>query len=330
MRVLIVKTSSLGDVVHLLPALTDAAAARPGLVADWLVERRFAEVPAWHPAVSQVVCCDLRGWRRHPLRALRRGQWAAFTAVLRERRYDLIVDAQGLLKSAWLARRALGPLAGPDRRSAREPLASLFYDRRYPVPRHDRAHAVERGRRLLAQALDYPLPVTPPAAGLDRARFPAPPAPDDYALLLHGASWPEKRWPVDRWIALGRVLRQHHLRAVLPWGSEAEQRDARAIAGACQGLLLPRCDLGALAGWLAHARCFIGVDTGLAHLGAAMGVPGVTLYGPTLPQLTGTLGARQLHVVDAPDRQLDRRRPLTVEIAQVAAAVQRLLHGDTR
>ncbi|MDE2148673.1 MAG: lipopolysaccharide heptosyltransferase I [Gammaproteobacteria bacterium] len=327
MRLLIVKTSSLGDVVHALPALSDAAAAQPGLIADWLVEQTFAEVPGWHPAVARVIRCDLRGWRRHPWRALRGGDWVSFTGELRAQPYDLIVDAQGLVKSAWLARRARGPLAGPDRRSAREPLASLFYDHRYAVPRHDRTHAVERARRLLAQALGYALPATPPDAGLNRAGFPAPPAPGPYALLLHGSSWPNKRWPPQRWAELGRWLRRQGLTPAVPWGSSAEREDAQAITAACDGLLLPRCDLSTLAGWLAHARCFVGVDTGLAHLGAALGVPAVTLYGPTLPQLTGTLGAHQLHLADAAARRIDRRRPLAIEVERVTAAVETLLRG---
>lgn len=325
MRLLIVKTSSLGDVVHALPALTDAVRARPDLSCDWLVERAFADVPAWHPAVRRTLVCDLRGWRRRPLQAWRGGQWAAFLNALRADTYDLVIDAQGLVKSAWLASRARGPCAGPDRHSAREPLAACFYRRRYAVPRYDRAHAVERTRRLFAQALDYSLPATPPDAGLDNAHFPPPPAPGPYVLLLHGTTWPSKRWPLDSWIELGRWLHRRRLLVALPWGNAAELEIARTVAAACDGLVLPQSSLATLAGWLVHARAFVGVDSGLAHLGAALGAPGVTLYGPTLPQLTGTVGPRQVHVVDPLAARIDRRRPLAITPAAVTEALDPLL-----
>src|SRR5581483_11707462 len=159
MRLLIVKTSSLGDIVHTLPAVTDAARALPGLRCDWLAERAFAEIPAWHPAVERVIQCDLRGWRRNLGRTVFGGDWSRFRGELRQTRYDLVIDAQGLVKSAWLARQARGPVAAP------------LYRRGYAVPRHDAAHAVERSRRLFAQALGYAWNDSPPDAGLDRARF---------------------------------------------------------------------------------------------------------------------------------------------------------------
>jgi len=289
-NILIVKTSSLGDLVHTLPALTDAVRAHPGLRCDWLVERAFAEIPPWHPAVARVIQCDLRGWRKHLGRTVFGGDWARFRAELRGTEYDVVIDAQGLVKSAWLAWQARGPLAGPDRASAREPLAARFYDRTYAVPGHDAAHAVERARRLFAQALGYALPDAPPDAGLERSRFPDPARPQPYVLCL---------------------------RVVLPWGSEAERADAEAIAAACGGLVLPRLGLTAIAGWVAHARFCVGVDTGLAHLAAALGTPQLSLYGPTLPQLTGAVGANQLWLTSGEHHTIDRERPNTVEVARV-------------
>lgn len=320
-RILVVKTSSLGDVVHALPAVTDVARAVPGLRCDWLVERAFAEIPAWHPAVDQVIRCDMRGWRRNLGRTVFGGDWGRFRAELRRTRYDLVIDAQGLVKSAWLARQALGPLAGPDRASAREPLAARFYDRRYEIPRHDAAHAVERTRRLFAQALDYPLPQTPPDAGLDRSRFPPPDLRQPYAVLLHGTTWTSKRWPLPQWSALAAWLAARGLKVVLPWGSAAEHADAEAIAASCHGLVLPRLDLTALGGWLARARACVGVDTGLAHLAAALGTPQVTLYGPTLPQLTGAVGDRQVWLTSTEAQTIDRERPNTVGVKRVQEAL---------
>lgn len=325
MRILIVKTSSLGDIVHALPALSDARAARPGLRCDWLAERAYAEIPCWHPAVHRVIGCDLRGWRSHPLRALAGGEWSRFNRELRLESYDLIVDAQGLLKSAWLARRARGPLAGPDRASAREPLAAWFYDRPCAVPKHDAAHAVDRNRILFAQALEYELPQTQARAGLARARFPAPDFAAPYAVLLHGTTWPAKRWPLNHWSLLAAWLALRGITPVLPWGSEAERRDAETIAAACQGQVLPRAGLAELAGWLAHARLAVGVDTGLAHLAAAFGTPQVTLYGPTLPALTGAIGANQVWLRSDQSASIDRERGTTVAVERVQESVAALL-----
>ncbi|MDR3418996.1 MAG: lipopolysaccharide heptosyltransferase I [Nevskia sp.] len=324
-HILIVKTSSLGDVLHALPAVTDAARALPDLRCDWLVEQAFAEIPAWHPAVERVIRCDLRGWRRNLRQTVFGGDWSRFRAELRQTEYDLVLDAQGLVKSAWLARQARGPVAGPDRSAAREPLAALFYTRGYAIPRHDQAHAVERTRRLFAQALGYPLPGAPPDAGLDRARFPVPDLAQPYAVLLHATTWSSKRWPLPRWGELGAWLGGRGLRPVLPWGSEAERADAETIAAACGGLVLPRLSLTELGGWLAHARLCVGVDTGLAHLAAALGTPQVTLYGPTLPQLTGAVGASQVWLRSGEDRSIDRERPTTVEVARVQEALQGLV-----
>ena len=321
LHILIVKTSSLGDVVHTLPAVSDAARAHPGLRCDWLVERAFAEIPPWHPAVERVIQCDLRGWRKHFGRTVFGGDWSRFRAELRSTDYNLVIDAQGLVKSAWLARQARGPLAGPDRASAREPLAARFYSRGYAVPRHDVAHAVERARRLFAQALDYPLPESPPDAGLDRSRFAAPDLASPYVLFLHGTTWTSKRWPLQQWSALGAWIAARGPRVVLPWGNEAERLDAETIAAACNGLVLPKLGLTALAGWLAHAKYCVGVDTGLAHLAAALATPQLTLYGPTLPQLTGAVGANQVWLNSGDYQTIDRERSNTVSVERVQEAL---------
>jgi len=325
MRVLIVKTSSLGDIVHALPALTDAKLALPELSFDWLAEAAFAEIPAWHPAVERVMSCNLRAWRRHPLHTFFGDEWPRFRDELRLHNYDCVIDAQGLLKSAWLASRARGPIAGPDKHSAREPLAVWFYDQRYTVPKHDDAHAIDRTRSLFAQALGYPLPQTPADAGLPRSNFAAPEMVQPYALLLHGTTWTGKRWPLENWQSIAKWLAQRGLRPVLPWGNDAERADAIAIAESCAGLVLPKLRLTALAGWIAHARVCVGVDTGLAHLAAAFGTSQVTLYGPTLPQLTGAIGANQIWLRSNDADAIDRARATDVNIERVEAALDRLL-----
>lgn len=319
MRILIVKTSSLGDLVHTLPAVTDAVRARPGLRCDWLAEKGFAEIPGWHPAVDLVIPCELRRWRKQPLTAWRHGEWARFQELLRRAHYDLVLDAQGLVKSAFLASRARGIRAGMDRASVREPLAALSYDRRYRVPKG--RHAVERLRDLFALALDYPRPQTAPDFGLDRSRFPAPDLPRPYVVFLHATTWPSKCWPEACWQELGRALDRRGIGIALPWGSEAEQEAAQRIAAGCGGIVLKKMRLTEVAGVLAHARAVVGVDTGLAHVAAAVGTPGITLYGPTLPGLTGTIGANQIHLRSTDAATVDRSRPTTVAVARVQEAL---------
>jgi len=324
MRLLVVKTSSLGDVLHALAALSDAARAVPGLQCDWLVEETFAEIPGWHPAVQRVIPCALRRWRRDIRGTRASGEWARFKQELRRERYDLVIDAQGLLKSAWLASQARGPLAGPGFGSAREPLAALFYRRRLKIAQRENAHAVNRLRQLFAQALDYPLPQTVADFGLTRGRFPAPSSPQPYAVFLHATTWPSKQWPLAHWQQLGRDLRAQGFEIVLPWGAPAEREQAQKIAAAFGGRVAERQTLTQLAGLLAHAKLVVGVDTGLSHLAAALATPSLTLYGPTLPALTGTVGAHQIHLRSSQDETIDRDRPTTVSVETVLSALRGL------
>tara|TARA_R100000049_G_scaffold5038_1_gene12960 strand:- start:68 stop:1069 length:1002 start_codon:yes stop_codon:yes gene_type:complete len=293
-RVLLVKTSSLGDVIHTLPALTDAQRAIPGIQFDWVVEEGFAEIPAWHPAVAQVIPVAIRRWRKHPLQTLRTGEWRRFKARLRETHYDLVIDAQGLLKSAWLTRYVKAPVAGLDRDSIREPLASRFYDRRYAVPRE--RHALERVRQLFAQALGYSIPEMIADYGLDRSQL-ATPGEQPYLLFLHGTTWPSKHWPEAYWRQLAERMSEFGWAIRLPWGNAEEKARAERIAqGLPSASVLPRLNLGGVAKVVAGARACVAVDTGLGHLAAALDVPSISLYGPTLPGRVGAYGRSQVHL----------------------------------
>jgi heptosyltransferase-1 len=288
----VVKTSSLGDVIHTLPAITDADRGTPGIRFDWVVEESLQEVPAWHPAVDRVIPVAIRRWRRQPWRALAAGEWAAFRRALRERGYDRIIDAQGLIKSAVISRIARGRRAGLDRASAREPLASRFYQDRNHIARDQ--HAITRVRELFARVLGYPLPEGPPDYGLERRRFLRGANPGAYLVFLHGTTWPAKRSPLAFWQELARLAAGQGLGVRLPQGDEEEGARAGVISQASEHVtVLPRLGLTDLAQELAGARAVVGVDTGLAHLAAALSVPSVTLYGPTRPGLTGTRGPQQ-------------------------------------
>ena len=291
-RILLVKLSSLGDVVHLLPAVTDLAGVRPDAQIAWAVESPYAQLVALHPAVRRVIPVGLRRLRD---RVWSPQAWAALRAskaALRSQRWDYIIDAQGLIKSAVVARMARAPVFGFDRASAREPFAARFYDVKLAVPRG--LHAVERNRRLVARVFGYE------AQGAPRYGLAAPQAPpswapaDRYVVLLHAASRADKRWSDASWIELARRLRANRFTPVFPGGSDAERTTAARLAAAVEGAMAaPAMPLAEAAALLAHAHGVVGVDTGLTHLAVAFGVPTVGVYCATDPALTGLHGAER-------------------------------------
>jgi len=289
MRILFVKTSSLGDVIHHCPAVSDAARALPGARIDWVVEEAFADVAQMHRSVRRVIPVALRRWRRAPWRAAVREEFAQFRRALAAERYDRIVDTQGLMKSALIARLAKGARHGFDRGSAREPFAARLYAARHPVSR--KLHAVERNRQLSAAALGYAVD-GPCDYGL-RATAAAPLAiAEPFAVLLTMTSRADKLWSERHWIALGAKLAGRGLRCVLPWGSERERARSMRIAASVAGALVPQhLSVGEIGALIARARAVVGVDTGLTHLGVALGVPSIGIYCASSPALTGLHGS---------------------------------------
>ncbi|WP_192456408.1 lipopolysaccharide heptosyltransferase RfaC [Musicola keenii] len=305
MRVLIVKTSSMGDVLHTLPALTDAMNIIPGLQFDWVVEEGFAQIPGWHPAVDRVIPVAIRRWRKNWFSGPIRQERARFKTQLQEKRYDAVIDAQGLLKSALLVTRlARGPRHGLDWKSVREPLASWFYQYRHPVARQ--LHAVERIRELFAVSLNYRKPAEQGDYAI-AARFLTTPPADArrYLVFLHATTRDEKHWPEAHWRKLIALAAPSGLRIKLPWGAEHEhQRALRLAAGFPHVDVLPKLTLEQVATVLAGARAVVSVDTGLSHLSAALDRPNITLYGPTDPGLIGGYGKHQLVCRPANSRNL--------------------------
>lgn len=284
MKALLVKTSSMGDVIHTFPAVTEALAARPDLVLDWMVEESFAEVARLHPGVRRVIPVAVRRWRKGILRAETRAEITDVKKAVRAETYDLVLDAQGLIKSAWLARFAARPIEGFDGGSVREWPASLVYARGHPIARE--AHAIERTRRLFGAVFGYAPDLDRFATGLEREGL-----GNDEVFLLHGTTWATKRWPREDWIALAKGLTARGLTPVVTHADAAEEAVADAIAAAVAGVVhLPKTRLGLLAERLSRAHGAVGVDTGLTHLSAAFGVPTVALFSSTVPGLTGPMG----------------------------------------
>ena len=290
--ILFIKTSSLGDVIHHMPAMIDARKAHPQSGFVWLVEEAFAPLVRLHPAVGDVIPVAWRRWRKSLYAPATLSEITASLRAIRGRQFDDIVDTQGLLRSALITRVAQGRRHGYDSSSIREPLASVFYNERYNVSRD--LHAVERNRTLSGLALGYS-PQGAPDFGLERTRFSCVGA--RYGLLLHSTARPEKLWPEEHWIALARRLgRDIELR--LPWGTDAERARSERIAGAVPGARVEeRRPLDQVATLIAGAQFVIGVDTGLLHLAAALGVPLVAIFAGSRPGLTGPVGSGRIAVL---------------------------------
>jgi heptosyltransferase I len=294
MNVLIVKSSSLGDIIHTLPALTDAQRHYPTIRFDWVVEEPFREIPRWHPATERVIPIALRRWRRQLYRLKTYREWSAFARTIRSQPYAAIIDAQGLIKSSFfITRLARGPKHGLDRDSCREPLAYYAYDQCHAVSRQQ--HAVERIRQLFAYSLGYQKPAETGDYAI-REYFNKLPTSSvtPYLVFLHATSRVQKLWPISHWHQLIDLVAPTGLQIKLPWGTLLEQQRAQQIAHQnARAEVLPQCSLHQLGHCLLQAQAVVSVDTGLSHLAAALGVPNITLYGPTDPTLVGGYGERQ-------------------------------------
>lgn len=301
----------MGDVVHTMPAISDIAAHVPNAHIDWLVEAPFAALPTMHPAIRTVIPIAWRKWRRSLFEADTRTALAVARAQLKAEQYDLIIDFQGLLKSALWAAQAYGPRTGYNWASAREPLASLFYAKRAAVAVNQ--HAVERSRQLAAAHLNYTV------TGAQRFGLRAPdanwkPQATRYAVLITGASRPEKLWPESSWQVIAATLTTQGFGLVWLWGSAEEAERAKRLAAAAGGEVPPFLTVKDASAVLAGAALCVGLDTGFTHLAAAFGVSSIGIYCDHDPGLVGITGEGYVASVGG------RRVVPTID------AVQSLLH----
>ena len=323
MKILFIKLSSLGDVVHTLPVVQDIRAALPDAQIDWAVEKSFAPLLALNPNLHRIIPCEIRRWRRSPLAALTRQQWNAFKADLRQTAYDAVIDLQGLTKSAVVAR--LARLAPGGKRYA---LANQTDGSGYEAPTRwvadmairvePRSHAVQRSRELAARALGYT-----PASHLDFGlkRFftqagRAQAAPEIIAsriAFVHGTSRADKEWPLGHWIELGKRFIAAGWQVALPHGNSNELATSRAIAGALnqsspgQATVWPLLAIDALTRELVQCAGVIGVDSGVSHIAVALDLPHVQIYNFDTAWRTGPDGAggRQVSVFAQPAPDVD-------------------------
>lgn len=286
-RILIVRTSSLGDLVHMLPAISDIARHVPGAHIDWIVEEGFAEVPSWHPAVHEVIPVAHRRWRKSWWAPQTRAERAALRRDLDARRYDIVLDMQALMKSVWLVRQTHGERHGLDRRSAREPLASFFYDVRHTVEFWQ--PAVTRQRTLAASAFGYQYEGEP---DFGLGRFTSGAQVGSCAVVMPSASRDDKLWPAGHWHMVFDRLQEHGLALRLLAGNEREARRAGELIDGRKGAeVLPHMKLEDVARVLASARIMVGLDSGLTHLSAGLGRPTIGIYKASTPVRTPLQGS---------------------------------------
>lgn len=294
-RILIVKASSMGDIIHTFPAVEDVIKQFPHITIDWLVEESFNELPHWHPAIKNTITVGIRRWKKNPWRTFFSKEWIGLWRRLRRHSYDRIIDAQGLLKSALLSRCARGKRAGFSKYCVREPWAASLYEIHYEALPGE--NVVSRIRHLFATALNYSFPESQADYGLLPKHFNGiATTPHHYLLFLHGTTWPNKHYPETYWNALATMACQQGKIVCLLWSNEEEKARAERIATHHEKIiLLPKMTLTQVAGVVAKAKGVVGLDTGLGHLAMALKVPTVLLWGPSDAKLSGAVSDKGVH-----------------------------------
>jgi len=321
--VLVVRPSSLGDIVHALTIVADIRAHRPDLAIDWVAESGFVGLLELHPGIRRIVPVGMRRWRH---RAFVKSTWrevATFRDALQRDDYAAVLDLQEQVKGALIARMARGVRHGPDRASIREPIATLLHDVHHAIDRDQ--HLIVRCRELAAAALGYRVD-GPPRFGLVAPAPTGKSVPDrPFVVFFHGTSRADKLWPDAHWRRLVESFATAGFPVVLPWGSDDERARSERYAAGITGAIVPsppRLSLPGLATLCARAELAVGVDTGLVHLAAALGTPTVSLFVATDPLRCGVGLAGQsardlggIGVVPTPDEvqraagELMRRAP---------------------
>ena len=287
-KILVVKSSSMGDIIHALPVVYDIKKALPDARIDWVAEESFKDIPTLAPGVNQVFVTAFRRWRKKPFDAGVRREIHELKQALAAQHYDLVLDIQGLMRSALAASWTKVPVTGYSFKTVREPLAALFYKHRLALP--ESLGAVKRYRMAAAAALGYEMDPEP-AFGLATTALAPVTLQAPYVSMAVNTSRDEKLWPEAFWVAIGQRLHELGLRSALYWGNDTERdRVERLAARIPEAVVVPRSGLAQTATLLAGSEAVIGVDTGLAHLGAALGIPSVGIFVSTPTQTLRLIG----------------------------------------
>ena len=295
-EILFIKTSSMGDILHQMPAVTDARSRFPDARISWVVDELYAPLARLHPAVDRIVPIAVRRWRKTLLQP---GTWREGRAALRklrENRYDKIIDTQGLVRTALMAKLLDGESHGYDAASVREPFAARFYDVTHAVGWD--LHVIARNRTLTGRALGYE-PSGAPDYGFDPSRFRGG-AEKPYAIIFHATAKTTKEWPEERWVEVGKALAARGLEVILPWGNADERARSERLAAVIPNSrvpdLKPILDVAKLIG---GAKIVVGVDTGFLHIGAALGVPVVAVFTIVKSHTAMPMGPGKVEMVGA-------------------------------
>jgi len=302
----------MGDLMHALPALTDAAKKIPNIEFDWVVDENFSEVPLWHPMVKSIITTNHRSWKKNIFSTSLISELRTIKSRLNNINYDAVVDMQNNLKSAAISFLVKDFVHGLDKASAREYPSHLAYKFTYEISKKN--HAISRQRQLLALSLNYEFDVQNIDYGIQKDKFERPnlELPDKFLFLVHNASWPTKMWSISRWQELIKLINKQGYMAILPSGSTKELERAQEIASVSEeALAIPTQSLNKTAFIIENATGCICSDTGLAHLSAMLGKPSVTLYSVTDEKLIGTRGNNQSHIISA-DSQINNITPQKV------------------
>jgi heptosyltransferase-1 len=295
-EILFIKTSSMGDVLHHMPAVTEAKRHFPDARITWVVDEMYAPLAALHPAVDEIIAIAQRRWRKQIFKAQSWREFFAAIKKLRARNFDKIVDTQGLIRTGLMGKLARGERHGYDFESIREPFAARFYDLNHKVG-WDR-HVIERNRTLTARALGYEISGAPDY-GFDRKKI-QPSTSGNYAIIFHATAKAKKEWPEERWVEVGRELSKRGFEVVLPWGNEIERARSERIASQVPNARVPdRVPILDVARLIAGAKIVCGVDTGFLHIAAALGVPVVAVFTITKSHTASPTGSGPVEMIGA-------------------------------
>ena len=298
MKVLIIKLTSMGDLMHALPALTDAVKVNKEISFDWVVDENFSSVPKWHPNVDQVITTNHRTWKKQIFNQNSREAFKRSLKKINNSHYDVVVDMQNNIKSSFISALCNFDVHGMDASSVRELPAHWSYKHLYKIPKQ--LHAISRQRLLLSNCLNYKINEKIIDYGITKTNFDKPKVnlPNRYVVLVHNASKANKLWPIKYWQEIINNLHTLGFSCVLPSGNKSEFHRAQKISTCSpHAYALEPMPLNNIAFIMDSSQGSICSDTGLAHLAALVGIPSITMYSVTDHKLIGTSGKNQKHIV---------------------------------